>query len=123
MFPLAFAMEENYTGEYYEAENRPDLQIDCKIDQTGGIARIIYKISFKDGHGAVVMGKGEGEIDATATLKFTFRDNFSNKGRGIFVQYNSKYTLSMQITFLKNTESLPLYTEHRLYKKEPGAKN
>jgi hypothetical protein len=65
-----------------------------------------------DAHGAAPDGNGEGRIDRDGVLRFTYEDNFSNKGNGTFRHTKKGYLLSVQVDHVEDNRCLVFYGEH-----------
>jgi hypothetical protein len=112
------------------ASSRPDLVGEFAGDTGSGRDSVILSVSVKaesdhklslslmashpDGHGAAPDGAGEGRLDASGILHFTYEDSFSNKGDGTFRRTKKGYLLSIHITDVQEPRCLPFYGEHTL---------
>lgn len=106
----------NFTGHYELADKNADRVFSLDVQQTDTKATLSFSASMADGSGAAPDGDGAGEITATGTLAFIFKDSFDNEGTGTLTKTKDGYLLKLDVTKVQEARPLRFYGEVLLRK-------
>jgi len=115
--PAALASAPNYTGHYETPASQTDWAFSLDVTQTGTKATISFSAGMADGSGAAPDGGGDGKIDKSGALHFTFTDSFDNEGTAILTAGKDGYHLSMNVTKAVDSREMRYYGDLLLVKK------
>jgi hypothetical protein len=117
---LVASSRPDLVGEFADdTDSEPDsvvLSVTVKL-QSDGTLSLTLMAGYPDGHGAAPDGSGEGHVDSSGILHFSYEDSFSNKGDGTFRRTKKGYLLSIHISDVEDSRCLPFYGEHTLQRR------
>ena len=107
----------DYTGHYELADTKSDSVFALDVTQTGAKATVSFSAAMVDGSaGAAPDGDGQGALDATGALTFTFKDSFDDAGTGTLTAGPHGYILQLDPTTVAEPRTLRFYGTVRLKK-------
>ena len=79
------------------------------LTQSGSHVSVSFSAGRADGSGAAPDGGGDGQVDQSNVVHFTFKDSFDNEGTGTVSRKGDVYSIDLEVSQELDSRAAQLY--------------